>query len=415
MTPNKTTAISLAIASALVLGTTPVHANTFYGTGAGTGNTGSDNTAFGDYSLSNSSSGSNNTASGSSSLFDNTTGSNNTANGYSALSYNATGSQNTASGSGSLYFNSSGNFNTAAGYGSLYYNTTGYNNTAGGAYSLYQNTTGRENTASGYHSLFSNTTGIKNTANGEFSLNANTAGVLNTASGYQSLTSNTTGHYNAASGAASLAFNTTGSFNTAIGYAAGYKNAIGAYNVFLGRQAGYNELGSNKLYISNNATTPLLYGVFSPTASANKLGVGTIAVPAGDAIRVWNGAHLTTGGVWTNASSRDLKDHIQSLSAEDADKALNALSPVRYVYKNSPDEEYVGFIAEDVPGLVAMNDHKSLSPMDIVAVLTTVTKEQKIKMTEKDGEIAALRDSLAQQEQRMQRMEMALAQLQTHP
>ncbi len=53
------------------------------------------------------------------------------------------------------------------------------------------------------------------------------------------------------------------------------------------------------------------------------------------------------------------------------------MSPVRYVYKNSGDEEYMGFIAEDVPDLVAMNDHKSLSPMDIVAVLTTVTKEQK--------------------------------------
>ena len=147
--------------------------------------------------------------------------------------------------------------------------------------------------------------------------------------------------------------------------------------------------------------------MFSATASANKLGIGTSVVEAGDAIKVWNGAHLTTGGVWTNASSRDLKEHIQALSVEDADKALTALSPVRYVYKNSPDEEYVGFIAEDVPGLVAMNDHKSLSPMDIVAVLTTVTKEQKIKMTEKDVEIANLKD-------RMQQMEMALAELQRH-
>ncbi len=111
------------------------------------------------------------------------------------------------------------------------------------------------------------------------------------------------------------------------------------------------------------------------------MGIGTVA--AGDTINVWNGAHLTVGGVWTNASSRELKDNIQALSAEDANKALAGLSPVRYVYKNSGDEEYMGFIAEDVPDLVAMNDRKSLSPMDIVAVLTTVTKEQAAKMTKK--------------------------------
>jgi Chaperone of endosialidase len=110
------------------------------------------------------------------------------------------------------------------------------------------------------------------------------------------------------------------------------------------------------------------------------------------------------GGVWTNASSRELKENIQILSTDDANKALAALSPVRYVYTNSPDEEYVGFIAEDVPELVASNDRKSLSPMDIVAVLTTVTKEQK-------AEITALRDALAKQEERMLQMEMALAQV----
>jgi hypothetical protein len=71
---------------------------------------------------------------------------------------------------------------------------------------------------------------------------------------------------------------------------------------------------------------------------------------------VWNGAHLTTAGVWLNASSREFKDNIRPLSTEDADKALEGLSPVRYVYKNSRDEEYVGFVAEDVPDLVAQND-----------------------------------------------------------
>jgi len=207
-----------------------------------------------------------------------------------------------------------------------------------------------------------------------------------------------------------------------LGNLAGYSVQAGRGNVFIGQESGYNETGNNRLYISNNQTTPLLYGVFSATPGSNKLGIGTQTVAASQAINVWNGAHLTTGGVWTNASSRELKDNIEALSAEDANAALEGLSPVRYVYKNSRDEEYVGFIAEDVPELVASQDHKSLSPMDIVAVLTTVAKNEKARIAElaaasaeqeanlasKDAEIAVLRDSLLKQEDRLLQLEMAL-------
>lgn len=88
------------------------------------------------------------------------------------------------------------------------------------------------------------------------------------------------------------------------------------------------------------------------------------------------GAHLTTGGVWTNASSRELKEKITNLSENIAINALKALVPVTYIYKAEPGETYVGFIAEDVPSLVATNDRKSLAPMDIVAVLTKVVQIQ---------------------------------------
>jgi|WetSurMetagenome_2_1015567.scaffolds.fasta_scaffold00918_13 hypothetical protein len=90
-----------------------------------------------------------------------------------------------------------------------------------------------------------------------------------------------------------------------------------------------------------------------------------------------NGAKLTTGGVWTNASSRDYKENIAGLNAADANEVLKGLNPVVYTYRADKAEKHVGFIAEDVPELVASNDRKSLSPMDIVAVLTKVVQEQK--------------------------------------
>lgn len=88
-----------------------------------------------------------------------------------------------------------------------------------------------------------------------------------------------------------------------------------------------------------------------------------------------SGAYVTSGGVWTNASSREYKKDIRALSSEDAMVAFNQLEPVSFKYKTD-DEQHVGFIAEDVPDLVASGDRKGLSSMDMVAVLTKVVQEQ---------------------------------------
>ncbi len=81
-------------------------------------------------------------------------------------------------------------------------------------------------------------------------------------------------------------------------------------------------------------------------------------------------------GTWNDASSRDLKENIHEMESADAVSALNSLNPVIYNYKAIKDETRAGFIAEDVPEIVAMNDRKSLHSMDIVAVLTKVVQEQ---------------------------------------
>ncbi|MGB5468974.1 MAG: SH3 domain-containing protein [Woeseiaceae bacterium] len=89
-----------------------------------------------------------------------------------------------------------------------------------------------------------------------------------------------------------------------------------------------------------------------------------------------SGAHVTSGGVWTNSSSRDKKENIAELSTEQARMALLQLAPVLFNYRNERAEAYVGFIAEDVPDLVSSRDRQSLSTMDIVAVLTKVVQAQ---------------------------------------
>jgi hypothetical protein len=104
-------------------------------------------------------------------------------------------------------------------------------------------------------------------------------------------------------------------------------------------------------------------------------------------IEMASGAHVTAGGVWTNSSSRARKENITELSLEEALSTLVQLEPVQFNYKNDQSEQYVGFIAEDVPDLVATSDRDGLSSMDIVAVLTRVVQEQQKKIEELEARL----------------------------
>jgi hypothetical protein len=107
--------------------------------------------------------------------------------------------------------------------------------------------------------------------------------------------------------------------------------------------------------------------------STGNIGLG-VSAPA-YAIQHSSGARLDAGN-WINASSRAVKQDIQKLDRDAAFDALRGLEPVTFAYKANPGDMQVGFIAEDVPDLVATADRKGLSSMDIVAVLTKVVKEQ---------------------------------------
>ena len=108
--------------------------------------------------------------------------------------------------------------------------------------------------------------------------------------------------------------------------------------------------------------------------AAGNVGIGTTSPSY--PLQMGSGAYVSTGGVWTNASSREYKTDVKQLSAEKAMAALSQLKPVEFAYKADTEERHVGFIAEDAPDIVASKDRKGMSPMDVVAVLTKVVQEQ---------------------------------------
>lgn len=93
-------------------------------------------------------------------------------------------------------------------------------------------------------------------------------------------------------------------------------------------------------------------------------------------------------------SSRSSKENIYSLDSHEALYALENLSPVHFNYRSSPNVHSIGFIAEDVPDLVATRERKSLRPMDIIAVLTKVSQEQQKAIEKLEKTIAQLREKV---------------------
>jgi histone H3/H4 len=104
-------------------------------------------------------------------------------------------------------------------------------------------------------------------------------------------------------------------------------------------------------------------------------------------------AYLSNTGIWTDGSSRAFKRDIRPLDLRDAAAAVRALEPVRY-YGNNSTEEQLGFIAEDVPDLVASAGRKGIAPIDIVAALTKVVQDQQTKIDTMAAEMAALKAAI---------------------
>ncbi len=159
--------------------------------------------------------------------------------------------------------------------------------------------------------------------------------------------------------------------------------------------------GRTSTYFGSRSNHPmhLLVGQYEKVTidTDGYMGIGTTA-PAhplhfgGQA----NNAYIAADGTYHSSCSREYKENIRELSVDKALDALAELAPVEYNYKKNLDETYVGFIAEDVPDLVAAKDRKTLVTMDIVGVLTKVVQEQQKTISE-------LRERLEEVENQLKR------------
>jgi len=411
--------------------------NSFFGYQAGYNNNDGDRNAFMGYCA-----GYNNTT-GSYNIFMgyragglNTTGFPNTFLGYKAGYSNTTSGYNTFLGYLAGYSNSTGSYNTFLGNEAGYSNTTGFPNTFLGYKAGYSNTEGFANVFSGYRAGHYNTTGSYNTFLGDMAGRSNSTGdgniFLGSGAGYY----NSTGSFNTFLGIDAGRGNIDGSSNVFLGREAG-SNEAGSNKLYIENSDSsspliYGEFDNDLLTINGelnvtdsniNVDTTSKRARFKLQADGDGTNQDdffnfTIRNDKGDVtLSVWDhsasgwlpmlsyeylnsmvdfknndivttgtissgGGAYTSGGAWIEASSRDYKENIIELGQSESLQALQSLNPVRYNYKNKKDEEFLGFIAEDVPDLVAMNGRRGMRAMDIVAVLTKVMQEQQKKISE---------------------------------
>ena len=376
--------------------------NTFLGRGAGYYNsTGNWNTFLGRGAGYSNTTGYDNTFLGRGAGYSNTTGYDNTFLGNYAGNSNSGGTNNTFLGYEAGYSNISGYYNTVVG-GGAGFNATGSNNTFLGHYAGGSNQTGSSNTFLGYQAGYqeagSNKLYIANSSTstpliyGEFnnhSVRINGAG--NGVPGYPAYTLDVS-NLGVTRSALHFSLNgtDTGGWITSVADNNFWLSSGAMWDTSLG---GWVQKSPDGLAVMAGSG-PAGYRVNTRSGCA----VGTVCPPTtrltinysgnvGLGIAPVHPLHLAGGAYsdgahWIDGSSREYKDNIRDLTREEALRAFNGLNPVAFTYKAAGGEQHIGFIAEDVPELVATKDRKGLSPMDIVAVLTKVVQEQQESLKE---------------------------------
>jgi len=336
--------------------------NTFTGFGAGTSNTGANNSFF-----------------GRSAGFDNISGANNSFFGSSSGANNTTGAENSFFGSGAGDTNTTGSLNSFFGRSAGGANTSGSSNTFVGRESGLTNSTGFFNTFVGRNAGGANTTGFQNTFFGANAGGANTSGNNNTFVGF-----------NAGSANGGCGENN----NTLIGYNTSVSCVISPVSNSVAIGAGAIVDSNDTIVLGTNAATVRIPGTvdklrISDYLQTDRLYVDTLPGGGGTDICI-----RTSDRVISQCSSSiRYKDNVASFNS--GLSLVNRLRPVTFNWKSDGSLD-LGLVAEEVakvePLLATYKDGRveGVKYDRVGVILLNAVKEQQAQIEQQQKQIELL-------------------------
>ena len=169
---------------------------------------------------------------------------------------------------------------------------------------------------------------------------------------------------------------------------------------------------SFNVYASNGVSMD-----YGPQSAAQPRGARYVyigPINAGDTIRVWNGAHLTDGGVWSNASDKHRKTDFKDVDARVVLEKLAALPVREWRYTNEcAGVRHFGPTAQDFQTTFGLGtDDKSIGTVDAdgVALAAIQGLNQKVEglkgeLSRREAENAELKQKSGSLEQRLVALE----------
>lgn len=343
------------------------------------------------------------------------TGSYNVSNGFFAGS-DASGSDNVYLGMESGE-NTSGNLNSWVGYYSGI-NSQGTDNAALGEYAG-SDIAGNANIYIGSYSG-NGTTGYANICMGNFSCYAGGSISNNVAIGNLALTNLSRGGQNVAVGDSTMGPD-YGSFNAYLGawtglsstnltnpltgvtLVGGKTDVVNTQGVSDAAAIGYQAVvkTSNTMVFGDTGVQTWLFGLSTPVSGQ--------ALTVGNSSSNGNGAYLSTGGVWTNASDRNKKENFQPLNENELLASIDQLPVTRWSYKGLR-EQHIGPVAQDFYRLFHVGgDDMTISTIDPSGIALAGIQGLHQKIKDQQTEIDSLKTELQQERDDMRQVREELS------
>ncbi len=147
--------------------------------------------------------------------------------------------------------------------------------------------------------------------------------------------------------------------------------------------------------------------------STGNVGIGT-TTPT-HPLEMASGAFVTTGGVWTNASDRNVKENFVPVQPAAILEKIDALPLTEWNYKNEDSSvRHIGPVAQDFYSLFGLgNSSTTISTIDPSGVALAGIQALDAKGGQQDGEIAALKQELKAKTDQIRTLQERLARLES--